>query len=141
MFFLLTLFLALQSPTHDPFAALREQWVHNLHEKKIDACVAQYAPDADFFDPSGAVHSSDGLRQLFTTVTQTYDSDLHFTSSHTETSGDLAYDSGSWQETLVTRATGKSQNASGSYLTVYRRSHGQWLIVQQMWIATGGNAH
>ena len=49
-------------------------------------------------------------------------------------SGDLAYDSGTFRETLITRATGKRQESTGSYVTVYRRNkEGGWLIVEQVW--------
>jgi ketosteroid isomerase-like protein len=78
------------------------------------------------------------LRQLFQTITTTMDSDLAFTSERVEISGDLAYDSGTYKETLVTRATGKVQHTSGDYLTVYRRTkapngNAVWLIVEQVW--------
>ena len=78
------------------------------------------------------------IRQLFQTITATMDSDLAFTSERVEISGDLAYDSGTYKETLITRATGKAQHTSGDYLTVYRRTkapngNAVWLIVEQVW--------
>lgn len=131
----LLLALALQFMALDDFASLREQWARNLHEKRVEASVAEYAPDADFIDPTGnRVHGTEALRQLFQTVTATFDSDLKFTSLRIEGSGDLTYDSGTYRETLVTRATGKRQESSGSYLTVHRRGKdGAWLIVEQVW--------
>jgi ketosteroid isomerase-like protein len=131
----LLLALALQAPAHDEFATLRDQWAQNLHEKRIEASVAEYAPDADFIDPGGnRVHGRAALRQLFQTITATFDSDLKFTSLRVESSGDLTYDSGTYRETLHTRATGRRQETSGSYLTVYRRGKdGVWLIVEQVW--------
>jgi ketosteroid isomerase-like protein len=120
------------------FAGLRSQWALNLHDKKIEASMAEYAPDAEFIDPSGARASGTAaLRHLFETVTATYDSDLTFTSKRIAQSDYLAYDSGTYEETLNVRATGKVQHAAGSYLTVYQRGKdGQWLIVQQMWTGT-----
>ena len=81
------------------------------------------------------------LRQLFTTITATFDSDLTFTSQRVEISSELAYDSGTYKETLLNRATGKAQNMTGDYLTIYRRTkaangNAVWLIVEQIW--TGG---
>lgn len=101
----------------------------------MDASVAEYAKDADFIDPGGnRVHGQAAIRQLFQTITATFDSDLVFTPQHVEASGDLAYDSGTFRETLTTRSTGHRQDSTGSYLTVYRRGKGgTWLIVQQMW--------
>ena len=136
--FALTMALALQVPPHDGWTELRQQWAHNPHDKRVEASVAEYAADADFIDPTGnRVHGTAGLRQLFQTVTTTFDSDLVFESKRVETSGDLAYDSGIYRETLTNRATGKAQPMTGSYLTIYRRGKdGAWLIVEQVW--TGG---
>jgi len=120
---------------NDAFAALRQQWALNLHDKRIDASVAEYAPDAEFINPDGGrVRGTAGLRHLFETITATFDSDLVSASKRVELSGDLAYDSGTYQESLTVCATGKAQRASGSYLTIYRRSKdGAWLIVEQVW--------
>jgi ketosteroid isomerase-like protein len=131
----LVLAFALQSSANDPFAGLRDQWARNLHGKLVEASVAEYAEDADFIDPIGnRVHGRAAIRQLFQNITATFDSDPVFTSQRVEKSGDLAYDSGTFRETLITRATGKRQESTGSYLTVYRHSkEGGWLIVEQVW--------
>ncbi len=125
----------------DIFATLRADWARNLHDKNIDASVAQYSNDAEFFDPGGnTVRGPTALRQLFTTITATYDSDLTFTSLQVGEFGDLAYDAGSYQEALVLRATGKQQHSSGTYLTVYKRgSDGRWLISEQSWTGVVGD--
>jgi ketosteroid isomerase-like protein len=144
---LLLLVLGLQTvgpaPTNnDPFAGLRNQWAGDLHAKHIDDSLAQYAADADFISDAGRTHGTAALRELFKNITATLDSDLTFTSGRVEVSGDLAYDSGTYTETLVTRATGKAQHMAGSYLTVYRRTsvggsgNAVWLIKEQIW--TGG---
>jgi peptidoglycan/xylan/chitin deacetylase (PgdA/CDA1 family) len=120
---------------NDAFGGLREKWARNLRDKRIEACVAQYAADGEFIDPSGGrVRGTAALRDFFRMITNTYDSDLTFDSQVVETSGNLTYDSGTYTEALVLRAAGKPQHSSGSYLTVYRRgSDGAWLIVEQVW--------
>ena len=147
MRFLLMLLLAFQVPgaakptpatDQDPFAALRDQWAKDLKGKFVDDSLAQYAPDADFVSDDGRTHGVAALRQLFTTVTKTFDSDLSFRSERIEISGELAYDSGTYKETLTNRATGKAQPMAGDYLTVYRRTklgngNAVWLIVEQVW--------
>jgi ketosteroid isomerase-like protein len=117
------------------FAVLRSEWARNLHDKRVEDSVAQYAPDADFLDPSGArIHGTTGLRELFQTITATYDSDIKFTSHRSEVTSTLAYDSGTYQEILIVRAGSRVEHSSGSYLTIYVRGKGgEWLIVQQMW--------
>ncbi|WP_058187964.1 YybH family protein [Terracidiphilus gabretensis] len=131
----LLLALALPASAGNDLTALREQWAHNLHDKRVEASIAQYAPEADFHDPSGVVtHGTAALRLLFQTITDTFDSDITFLDHRSETSGNLAYDAGIYQETLVKRATGQKQQLHGTYLTVYRKNaEGRWLIVQQMW--------
>jgi peptidoglycan-N-acetylglucosamine deacetylase len=125
----------------DAFATLRQQWARNLHDKRVDASVAQYAPDAEFINPDGSrARGTDDLRHLFEIVTAMFDSDLVFDSKEVELSGDLAYDSGTYQESLTVRATGKAQRASGSYLTVYHRKDGAWLIAQQVWTGAVSDA-
>jgi ketosteroid isomerase-like protein len=146
MHFALLLLLAFQASadaksTPDPFAALREQWAQDLHTKKIDDSLAQYASDADFISDAGRTHGMTALRQLFTNITATFDSDLVFTSQRVEISGDLAYDSGTYKENLLSRSSGKTQHMAGDYLTVYRRTkaangNAVWLIMEQVW--TGG---
>lgn len=147
MRFLWMLLLAFQVPgaakpapatDQDPFAALRDQWAKDLKGKFVDDSMAQYAPDADFISDEGRTHGAAALRQLFTTVTKTFDSDLTFHSERIEISRELAYDSGTYKETLLNRATGKTQPMAGDYVTVYRRTKlpngsAVWLIVEQVW--------
>jgi ketosteroid isomerase-like protein len=134
----LMLFLALQTASSsDPFAGLRAEWARDLHAKNIEASVALYEPDADFISDAGRTHGTAAIRELYRTITSTLDSDLTFTSKHVEVSGNLGVDSGSYAETLVTRATGATLHMTGDYVTVYRRdADGQWRILEQVW--TGG---
>jgi ketosteroid isomerase-like protein len=131
----LMLAMGLQPTGSKSFSRLREEWTRNLREKHINQSVAEYAADGEFLQPDGQrVKGTAALRQLFETITATMDSDLAFTSVRMETSGDLAYDSGTYRETLVIRASRKRLESTGSYLTVYRRGRGGvWLIVEQVW--------
>jgi ketosteroid isomerase-like protein len=131
----LLLALALQPSAGNDFNTSREQWAHNLHDKHVDALVAQYDPEAHFHGPGGAVTRGTGaLRHLFQAVADTIDSDLTFLDHHSEISGNMAYDSGIFRDTVVTRATGQKRAVHGTYLTVYRKdADGRWLIIQQAW--------
>jgi ketosteroid isomerase-like protein len=124
-----------QTGANVAFEQLRIAWAHNLRDKKIDESVAAYAPDAEFLQPDGSrVRGAAALRKLYESITATYNSDLTFQSLRVESSGSLAYDSGTYSETLIDRATAKPQISKGSYLTIYRRSAGGgWLIVEQVW--------
>ncbi|MGA7129662.1 MAG: DUF4440 domain-containing protein [Chthoniobacterales bacterium] len=133
----LFLFLILlpQLAAADPFQKLRQEWTRDLHEKRVAASTALYSPDGVFIQPDGTrVKGSTAIYNLYQKITSTFDSDLNFSSERVETSKDLAYDSGTCTETLVTRATGKSMLTKGSHLTVYRRGkNGNWKIVEQAW--------
>jgi ketosteroid isomerase-like protein len=132
---LLILIVLAQVAAADPFEKLRQEWARDLHEKRVEASTGLYAPDALFIQPNGArVKGAAAIRRLYEKVTSTFDSSLSFSSEGVEISGDLAYDSGTYSETLVMRATHKSILSKGSYLTIYRRGKdGNWKIVQQMW--------
>ena len=127
-----------QGAAVDLFAPMREQWARDLKEKNIDASLGEFAPDAEFIGPDGSrVRGTAALRALLETITKVYDSDLTFYSQKVEVSGDLAYDSGTYRETLILRGTGERQHSSGSYTTIYRREKdGHWLIAEQVWTGT-----
>lgn len=133
---LLVIMLVLpQVSTADPIAKLRQKWAHDLQEKRLEASIALYAQDAVFIQPDGTrVKGLVAIRRLYEKVTSTFDSSLNFSSERVEISRDLAYDSGTYTETLVMRATHKSILNKGSYLTIYRKGKdGNWKIVEQMW--------
>ena len=66
-----------------------------------------------------------------------FNSDLVLHSQNLETSGDLAYDSGDFQESLTTIATGAKISSKGSYILIFKRQpNGAWLIVQQVFTGT-----
>ena len=117
------------------FAELRDAWSRNLRDKQIDASVAEYAADGEFIQPDGTrVRGTEAVHKLYETITATFDSDLAFNSQRVESSGDLAYDSGTFREVLTLRASGKRLFSTGSYLTAYRRDKdGKWLITEQVW--------
>ena len=141
MHILLLALLGLPMSPPDSFEQLRQEWTQYLHAKRVDACVALYAPAAVFIQPDGSrVEGTTALRQLYRKVTSTFDSSLVFSSERVETSGNLAYDSGTYTETLIIRTTGKSMQMKGSYLTIYRKGKdASWKIVEQMWTGMAGN--
>ncbi len=126
-----------QASTVATLAQIREAWVQDLHNKQLEPILKFYAPDAVFLQPTGErISGAAPLRALFQTVMATFQSDLTLHSRNLETSGDLAYDSGDFDETLTALATGAKIAAKGSYLIVYKRQpgpQGDWRIVQHVW--------
>jgi ketosteroid isomerase-like protein len=127
-----------QASTLVTLAEIREAWVHNLRTKQLEPILKFYAPDAVFLQPTGErITGSAALRTLFQTVMATFNSDLTLHSQNIETSGDLAYDSGDFQETLTTIATGAKITAKGSYIIIFKRQpNGSWQIVQHVFTGT-----
>jgi ketosteroid isomerase-like protein len=67
----------------------------------------------------------------------TFNCDLTLHSHNLETSGDLAYDSGDFEESLTTIATGAKITPKGSYIFIFKRQpNSSWQIVQQVWTGT-----
>jgi ketosteroid isomerase-like protein len=124
-----------QASTIVALAKIRQAWVEDLRSKKLEPILKFYAPDAVFLQPSGQrTTGSAALRTLFQNIMATFDSDLTLHSQNLETSGDLAYDSGDFEETLTTITTGAKITSKGSYIIIYRHQpSGDWLIVQHAW--------
>jgi len=114
---------------------IRDEWAREMHAKQLDQVVALYAPDAVFLPPTGnRISGQAAIRALFKGIMEAVTSDLHFHSIVTESSGDLAYDSGDWTETLTPVAGGPGKDFQGNYVIVFRRgSDGHWLIVEHVW--------
>ncbi len=127
-----------QASTIVNLARIREAWVQDLRNKQLEPILKFYASDAVFLQPTGErITGAAALRTLFQTVMATFNSDLTLRSQNLETSGDLAYDSGDFQETLTTIATGAKITAKGSYIIIFKRQpRGDWQIVQHVWTGT-----
>ena len=124
-----------QASTIVTLAKIREAWVQDLRTKQLEPILKFYAPDAVFLQPTGErITGSAALRTLFQTIMATFNSDLTLNSQNLETSGDLAYDSGDFQEALTVIATGAKITSKGSYVMIFKRQpNGGWQIVQQVW--------
>jgi ketosteroid isomerase-like protein len=127
-----------QDSTPVTLAKLRETWVQDLRTKQLEPILKFYAPDAVFLQPTGErITGSAALRTLFQNIMATFNSDLTLHSQSLEASGNLAYDSGDFQETLTTIATGAKITAKGSYLIIFKRQRsGSWQIIQQVFTGT-----
>jgi ketosteroid isomerase-like protein len=127
-----------QASTLATLAKIREAWVQDLRTKQLESILKFYAADAVFLQPTGErITGSAALRTLFQTIMATFNSDLTLHSQNLEASGDLAYDSGDFQETLTTIATGAKITAKGSYIMIFKHQpNGSWQIVQHVWTGT-----
>ena len=111
---------------------ISEQWAKEWGAKNLDAVVALYAEDAVFLPSTGSrVTGRAAIRELFASALASHSSELHVRSKRTEQSGQLAYDSGEYEETSTTG--GVKRSGRGNYLVVFRREgRNQWRIIQHM---------
>lgn len=113
------------APDAKAIADVSVQWAKAWSAGDLEAAVALYAEDAVFLPSTGTrVAGRTAIRELFKQALVSHRSNLRVQSKVTEQSGDLAYDSGEFQD-------GADR---GSYLVILRRNADNgWLIVQHMW--------
>jgi len=97
---------------------------------EVEKLLAFLAEDAMTLSPDQApVRGREAHRKYFAVgLARETSRKLTLTSIRSQRVGELLYDGGEWTNT-VTSADGKSQTASGFYLTVYRRERGGWKAV------------
>lgn len=112
---------------------ISEQWAKEWSGGNLDALMALYAEDAVFLTATGSrTTGRAAIRALFEKALAANTSELRVQSKVTEQSGQLAYDSGQYEETTTTG--GVKRSGRGNYLVVLRRDRKkQWQIVQHMW--------
>jgi uncharacterized protein (TIGR02246 family) len=124
-----------QLPVADEIVRLRTEWAKNLHAKQIDQLAALYAPDAVYLQPSGArVTGRPAIRDVCKKIMDHFNSDIAFHSLASDHSGDLAYDSGEYRESLIKLSDKTDAEVQGNYVMIFKRQpDGTWLIAEQMW--------
>ncbi len=127
----------------DPIAKIRAEWATDMRTKQLEKIAMLYTEDAVFFQPDGTrLMGRAAIRDLCKTVMSTHTSDLTFHSIASDRSGNLAYDSGDYSETLTRLSDGTKDSAHGTYLMVFKRqSNGTWLIAQQVWTDGTPDSH
>ena len=116
------------------------EWAAEWSAKRLDRVMALYTPDAIFFTTDGERFAGTAaLRDFFQKTLATNDPTIHMHRGATEQSGKLAYQSGDYQETIV--SGGHRMDAHGDYLFVLRNQGGHWLIAEQMWTGVVSAPH
>ena len=124
--------------------AVGERWAAAWSRQDLKTVMSLYAPDAVFMPQSGERWSGVAeIRTHFAPMLPKYKADLHLRSVRVESSGALAFDSGTYTETIV--EVGKKKAAPmrfrGNYLFVLRRdAAGHWRLIEQTWTALGSAA-
>lgn len=116
-------------------ADLSQRWAGAWNAKNLDATMALYAPDAIFLPTVGkAWHGVAEIRKACAGVLSVYDPHITLHSERSQSSGTLAFDTGTYEETIDPVKGGKSIAAKGSYLFLFKRGRdGRWRILEQSW--------
>ena len=98
-----------------------------------------YAADAVFLQPySARTTGVDAIRTLFESQLSTNTPHIAFHGITIEGSDNLAYDSGTYDETVT--SGGVTRAYRGDYLLILKRqADGRWLIVHQAWTDAGSS--
>ena len=114
-------------------------WAREWSAKNLDALMDLYADDAVFLTATGSrTTGKAAIRELFKQALAGSGSQLKVYSRSTEESGNLAYDSGEYDE--VSTINGVTKKGAGNYLVVLRRDGNRWRIVQHMWTDAGAKS-
>jgi ketosteroid isomerase-like protein len=102
---------------------IRDTWVQEFNAGHADKVAELYAEEAVLMRRNGSVHNRDSiLAELQRSITaRAGNYTVH--SLHAESSGDLGYDTGIYNENLPNHL------AEGNYLMVVKRINGVWKIV------------
>ena len=111
------------------------QWAGYWNAKNLSAVLRLYGDDPIFCPTNG--HGWNGaaqIRKSFAGLLAVYDPRIVLASWRSETAGDLAYDSGTYEETIAPVKGGKAIHAAGTYLFLFKRDRRKhWRIVEQTW--------
>jgi ketosteroid isomerase-like protein len=118
-----------------PAQLVAQQWAHLWNTESLDALMALYAKDAEFYPTSGErISGAAALRALFASALAANKPAITMTSVTSSHSGNLAFDAGDFVEIITRKSNGTAFPVTGRYVLICRQGPGgRWLIAQQMW--------
>jgi ketosteroid isomerase-like protein len=127
---------AAAAPVHvTPVMDVSQQWAGYWNAKNLKAVMTLYAPEPVFHPALGGTwDGATAIRKSFAGLLKNFDPNITLHSVRSEASGTLAYDSGTYDETIARVKGGAAIKASGSYLFLFQKQkHGGWKILEQTW--------
>ena len=110
-------------------AQLRTSWIDAYNNKQPEKIAEAYTDDAVVMPAIGKpIQGKDAIRDYWKKSIDAGGSNASVSDTHTESSGNLAYDTGRYKVTTKT-PDGSTREVTGSYLiTLKRAGKGKWLI-------------
>ena len=110
-------------------ARLRTSWIDAYNNKQPEKIAETYTDDAVVLPTIGKpIQGKDAIRDYWKQSIDAGGGNVSVSDTHTESSGDLAYDTGRYKVTTKT-PDGNTRDVTGSYLiTLKRAGKGKWLI-------------
>jgi len=102
---------------------LRDTWVQEFNAGHVDKVAALYAQEAVLMRRNGSVHNRDSIQAELQRSIAAEAQNYVVHSLNTESSGDLGYDTGIYNETV------RHHVSEGNYLMVVKKIEGEWKIV------------
>ena len=125
-----------QTATENALKKLDAEWAEAAHAKDVDKTVSYYAENAVVMPPnSPALTTKEAIRKGWKDMIESPGLSLSWQATKVEvaSSGDLAYVSGTYEDT-TTGAGGKKTTEKGKYLEVLKKqADGSWKCVADMW--------
>lgn len=102
---------------------VRDTWVQEFNARHADKVAALYAEEAVLMRRNGSVHNRDSIQAELQRSISAGARNYTLTSLHAESSGDLGYDTGIYNEDLP------HHPSEGNYMVLLKRIKGEWKIV------------
>ena len=119
--------------------ATEARWNHEFESRDLEKMLAHYIDDATVIAPGmPPFHGKEAIRSMLKEMAADQAMSLKFQTLrvHIAKSGDVGWTEGSYTMTMTDPQTRKPVESSGSYVTVYKKEHGEWKAVSD--IASAG---
>jgi uncharacterized protein (TIGR02246 family) len=126
--------LLVTAASASPVSDIGAQWAGYWNAKNLNGIMTLYAPDPVFLPTSGERwDGAASIRKHFAEALAQVDPRLTMQSVKSDSSGNLAYDSGTYDEIAAPAKGGKPLHLKGSYLFIFQHQKRGWKILEQTW--------
>lgn len=131
--FLVAAMVLSSAPAMASVADVSQEWAGYWNAKNLDGTINMYAPEPTFLPTIGkAWDGTAAIRANFAGLLKSFDPHITLHSLKTDSSGTLAYDTGSYDEVIDRVKGGAPIYAHGHYLFLFQhQKRGGWKILEQ----------